>query len=196
MTPRPKNKRADQWLQRLLDSNHALVILFFFSALEATIIPVPLELVLIPYMLAERHKIWRIASVALAGCLFGASMGYWVGFGLYESVGQWFLSYTGGQAQFNEFLANMEGNGFWAIFMVGLTPVPFQIAQLAAGASQYSYWLFLVASLLSRSLRYYGLALLVMLIGEQAMTLWRKHSVSVGIGLLVILVIGLGIQYF
>ena len=44
----PDDKKANKWFQKLIDSPHALVLLFFFSALEATIIPIPLELILVP----------------------------------------------------------------------------------------------------------------------------------------------------
>jgi len=40
---------------------------------------------------------------------------------------------------------------------VGVIPIPFQIAMLAAGATRYSFFLFMLAPALSRALRYYGL---------------------------------------
>ena len=177
---KPSSKSAEKWLQRLLNSPHALVILFFMSALEATIVPIPLELILIPYMVLERERIWAIAGVALAGCLFGAIGGYYIGFALFDSVGQWFLNYLNLQEYYQAFEATLKEDGFIAVFLVGITPVPFQTAMLAAGATGFSLPLFLLASGLSRGIRYYGLALLASWLGPYAQQWWQKNASRLG----------------
>ena len=48
------------------------------------------------------------------------------------------------------------------VFLISIAPVPMQIAALAAGAASYPVWLFLIAIIVSRALRYYGLWLLVL----------------------------------
>lgn len=177
---KPDNKSAKKWLDRLIDSPHALVILFFMSALEATVIPIPLELVLIPYMILERQRIWAIASVALAGCLVGALAGYYIGFALFDSVGQWFIDYLSLQSDYQQFKTTLQSDGFMAVFLVGVTPVPFQTAMLAAGALQFSLTLFILASALSRGIRYYGLGILTLWLGPYALAWWKKHAVHLG----------------
>ncbi len=61
---------------------------------------------------------------------------------------------------------------------VGVIPIPFQIAMLAAGATSYSFFLFMLASALSRALRYYGLGLLVLIAGNRAQAIFERHKVS------------------
>jgi len=70
----------------------------------------------------------------------------------------------------------MEKNGFWFIFSTGVTPVPLQIAMLAAGVSQYSLALYMLAVTISRIIRYFGLALLVYLFGNKTEELVRKYK--------------------
>ena len=77
----------EKWYIKLANSPHSLVLLFFLSALEATILPIPLELILVPYMLLERDRIWLIASVALAGFMAGSVGGYYIGYALFDTVG-------------------------------------------------------------------------------------------------------------
>lgn len=193
---KPANKSAQKWLQRLLDSPNALLILFFMSALEATLIPIPLELVLIPYMILQRERIWSIASVALAGCLVGAVCGYFVGFALFESVGQWFINYLNLGSYYQEFETSLQRDGFIAVFLVGVTPVPFQTAMLAAGATGYSILLFLLASGLSRGIRYYGLAGLALWLGPYAQYWWQKNASRLGWSVAIIAAIALLIFQF
>ncbi|GAB3032823.1 YqaA family protein [Bowmanella dokdonensis] len=187
--------KTQKWLDRLRQSDHALVLLFVFSALEATIVPIPLELVLIPYMLLERQRIWLLATIALAGCLTGALAGYWIGLGLFDSAGQWLIEATGATEQFEQFRQTLQEEGFFALFMVGVTPVPFQVAMLAAGATDYPLGWFMLAAGLSRGIRYYGLALLVLMFGEQATEIWRRHSTTVGVSLLAIFVLTLILNF-
>lgn len=187
----PDNKSAQKWLARLMDSPHALVILFFMSALEATVIPIPLELVLIPYMIVERERVWAIASVALAGCLVGAVAGYYIGFALFDSVGQWFINYLSLQENYQEFKTTLQNDGFMAVFLVGVTPVPFQTAMLAAGALQFSLSLFLLASALARGLRYYGLAILALWLGPYALAWWKKYASRLGWSIAIIAALAL-----
>lgn len=59
--------RARRWLERLNGSKHMLWLLALFSFLETLIVPVPIELVLIPLMALNRQRIWRIATVTTAG---------------------------------------------------------------------------------------------------------------------------------
>jgi membrane protein DedA with SNARE-associated domain len=49
---------------------------------------------------------------------------------------------------------------------------------LAAGATGFSFTLFMVASAISRALRYFGLALLVLIAGNRAQVLFERHKLT------------------
>ncbi len=80
-----------------------------------------------------------------------------------------------------------------AVLTIGIVPVPFQIAMLAAGASDYPYPLFLLAAMLGRGIRYFGLAVLVALMGDAALRLWKRHARTIGI--LGLVLFGLWVWY-
>lgn len=185
---KPNSTTATQWLERLLESRHALLLLFILSLLESIILPLPLELILIPFMFAQRERIWLIATVTLAGCLVGASIGYSVGLWLFDSAGQWLLDYFGIQQAYQDFDAFFANYGFWAIVAVGVTPIPFQVGMLTAGAAAYPFVFYMLASILARGIRYYGLAALVLWLGEPALKLWQQHARQVGLALTVVVV--------
>ena len=163
------------WAVRLTRSRHGMAGLFAASFLETTILPVPIEVVLVPMMATNRVRAWLLATIALAGCLAGAAVGYGVGLFLFETVGQWLLQVMDWQAAFENFQATFEANGFWAIIAVGVTPVPFQVAMLAAGLTEYPFTLFMLAASLARGVRYFGLALLVNLFGQTVVAWVRRR---------------------
>ena len=149
------------------------------SGLEATILPVPLELILVPLMAARRHLLWQLAGAATLGCVIAAMLGYVVGWVFMESAGEPLLRSAGYYDEFERIRRDLAGGGgFWMIFTIGVTPIPFQSAMLAAGAANYSFPAFVVAAALSRSLRYFGLAVLVWLVGRRAQRLWDSHGAT------------------
>jgi len=74
--------------------------------------------------------------MALLGCVCGAFAGYVFGYAFYETVGEWVVSITETSDQFHHAIRTLRGgNGLWFVFSIGFTPVPFQIAMVAAGFS-------------------------------------------------------------
>jgi membrane protein YqaA with SNARE-associated domain len=137
-------------------------------------------------MLSHPRRRWTIATVALAANLTAAALGYWLGVLAMEQWGDALIALFGGAETYQSFAEQMRTNGFMSILAVGVTPTPLQIAMLAAGATGYSFVLFLLAVTLSRSLRYYGLAILVYFAGDAALGLWKRYSKQIGLALLVL----------
>lgn len=178
---------ATAWLNRLAESRHAMALLFLASMMETLIVPIPIELILIPWMINRPSAKWRLAAVALAGNLTAALIGYGLGSLAMAQWGDTLISLFGGQQAYSDFESRFDANGFQAILAVGIVPIPFQIAMLVAGASNYSLPLFMLAALIARGIRYFGLALLVALVGERATRLWQRHSKPIGaVGLLAV----------
>ncbi|MAD73651.1 MAG: alkaline phosphatase [Rheinheimera sp.] len=181
-----KELSAQTWLDRLDSSSYGLPLLFLLSMMETLLIPIPIETILIPWMLTQRRRRWTIATVALAGNLTAAALGYWLGVLAMEQWGDTLVSFFGGAEAFDSFSNDIEQNGFSSIMAVGISPTPLQIAMLAAGATGYSFLMFLLAIGISRSTRYYGLALLVHFAGDAALNLWQRYSKQIGACLLVL----------
>ena len=119
-----------------------LWLLAALSFLETIILPVPIELVLIPLMAVNRQRLWRIATVTTAGCLAAALLGYGVGMVLYQSLGTWFIDTMGMQSAYQAYQGFFDQYGFIAILTLGILPIPFQVAMITAGLSGYPIALF------------------------------------------------------
>lgn len=194
MTSTPN--RARRWFERLNGSRHMLWLLAALSFLETIILPVPIELVLIPLMALNRQRIWRIATVTTAGCLAASLVGYGVGMALYQSVGTWFIDTLGMQDAYQAYQGFFDQYGFIAILTLGILPIPFQVAMITAGLSGYPVALFVLAALIARGLRYYGLAWLVWRFGPRVEERWRRHAVVTSlVASGVVLAVALGMQW-
>ena len=190
------SRELPTWIRRAMASGYLLPVLFVASLLEAIIVPIPLELILIPLLLLQPERRWLLASVALAGCLCGALLGYWFGGWLFDSLGQGLLTALGAQDAFTDFKRTLTEQGFMAIVVVGVTPVPFQVAMLAAGATGYPIMMFMLATAVARGIRYFGLAVLVLLFGEQAMGLFKRQGKPVGFAVLALAIAGFGVYWW
>lgn len=158
------------------------------SFLESTVVPIPLETLLVPLMQARREKLWQIAAVTTIGCMLGALVGYAIGYFLFDALRDLIVSYWVSESQIDSFTTAMQRDGFWFIFSTGVTPLPLQVAMLAAGISQYSLALYLLAVVTSRTIRYFGLAVLVYFFGNKTEKLVRKYKWQAGaIGIIVII---------
>lgn len=160
----------------LINSNHMLSGIAAASFLESTIVPIPLEAILVPLMQKRRDKLWIIAAVTTLGCMLGALLGYAVGFYLFDAMRDLIMQHITSEAQFEDFKKTMATEGFWLIFSTGVTPIPLQLAMLAAGVSQYSLFLYMVAVTTSRITRYFGIAALVYFFGDEAERLVLKYK--------------------
>ena len=179
-------RRVKGWLDRLANSKKALPVLTAASFAETLIVPIPIELILIPFMALNRNRIWTTALVVTLGCVAASVVGYFIGYLFYGSAGRWAIEAMGWSAGMEQFRALFSEWGFLAIIAVGIIPIPFQVAMLAAGAAAYPLPLFILAASLARGLRYFGLAALVWWLGEDAERLFRKHSRTVGVALLIV----------
>lgn len=158
--------------------NHTPTILgavFVLGALEATVLPIPFELMLVPLLLRNRQLIWAIILAALAGCMLGAYAGYAIGLFAFQSFGQPLLDWLGAGEGVAAFKRQLEDNAFWTIFLVGFTPVPVQVATLGAGFMEVSLAKYTLAMLLARALRFGGLGLSVYFFGDAAIRFLQRH---------------------
>lgn len=179
-------KKIKQKTSQFIDSKQMLSGITIASFLESTIVPIPLEAVLVPLMQARREKLWVIALMATLGCIVGALFGYALGYYLFDVVGDWVINTLSSPEQFENVRQKMQAQGFWFVITLGIVPIPFQIAMLAAGATKYSLMLFLIASAIARSIRYFGLAIVVYYAGNQAERIISKHKTKAMVALTII----------
>ncbi|MFC4698694.1 YqaA family protein [Glaciecola siphonariae] len=180
-------KRLKKRIKKMIHSEHMLPSIGLASFLESTVVPIPLETLLIPLMQARREKLWLIAAVTTLGCLVGALLGYFIGYFLFDLLRDPIMTYITTEQEFETFKGQMDTHGFWFVFSTGVTPIPLQIAMLIAGVTSYSLFLYMLAITTSRCIRYFGLAILVYFFGNRTEKIVRRYKWQVVVGISILI---------
>ena len=149
------------WTLRLADSKHALWALAAVSFAESSFFPIPPDIIMIPMIIARPSRAFLIAFVALVASVAGALLGYYIGWGLFESVGRPVLEFYGktdAAAAFNQRFAEY---GAWAVLIAGVTPFPFKVITIMSGWTGLSLPVFIASSIVARGLRFFIVAALL-----------------------------------
>lgn len=142
------------------------------SFLESTVVPIPLELLVAPLMVMHPQRAWRIAAVIWVGCILGALLLFTMAWFAYEPLVLPLLETIGVNADLEDIEKRFDNGGvFWTIMAISVLPIPFQIGALGAGALHVNLLTFLLAVMISRAIRYFGLAALASWLGPRVMTL-------------------------
>ena len=150
-------------------SRLAYPFIFVLCFLESIIFPFPQEVFMIPMMASDRDRIFKIAWFALLGSLFGAIAAYFIGMYLFESIGMYILNLYGLYETFTNFSNQVSEYGFLYVFVGGFTPVPFKIVTLSSGFIGINFLIFIAASIISRSIRFFLIGYIIWKFGEDIM---------------------------
>ena len=156
-------------------SRLAYPFIFVLCFLESIIFPFPQEVFMIPMMASDRDRIFKIAWFALLGSLFGAIAAYFIGMYLFESIGMYILNLYGLYETFTNFSNQVSEYGFLYVFVGGFTPVPFKIITLSSGFIGINFLIFIAASIISRSIRFFLIGYIIWKFGEDIMKSFEKR---------------------
>ena len=145
---------------------HAMAAMGLISFAESSVLPLPPDFLLVPMVLARPRRAWLIAAICTITSVVGGYVGYAIGYYLFDAVGQPVLEFYHAMNRYEAFKAAFAEWGVWIILIKGLTPIPFKLVTIASGAAQFDLVAFTLASLVSRSLRFFLLAALLWRFGE------------------------------
>jgi membrane protein YqaA with SNARE-associated domain len=154
------------WTMAQATRPYALWTLALVSFVESSIFPIPPDVLLIPMVLAARHRAWLIAGVCTVASVLGGFLGYAIGALLFETLGQPILELYGYLDKFADFQARYNEWGAWIVFGAGLTPFPYKVITIASGVTLLDPVTFGIASVLARGLRFFAVAALLWWFGE------------------------------
>jgi len=160
---------------------------------EATFVPFPVEPLVIPIMVTSRRRLVLLTAAMIVGNVIGASATYAFGALLSEGVVDPVVSAMGWTDEYARAAQELRSDGFAFLLIAGLTPFPFQLGPLAAGAVGYAFPMFFAAVALARGLRYCAFALLVYLGGERLERFARRRRGAIFLGGIALFVVMMGV---
>ena len=151
------------WVLHWAETPYGGPALFLLALVESSIFPVPPDVLLIALCIALPSRAWRFALLASAGSVLGGLIGYGIGWGAWSFVDTFFFDYIPGftPAVFERVQGLFAEYDFWVVFTAGFTPIPYKVITIGSGVFNINLLVFSVASLVSRSLRFFLVAWLL-----------------------------------
>ncbi len=154
-------RRLYDWTISLAEHPHALWALAFIAFVESSVFPIPPDILMIPMILARPSKAFLIAAVAMGASVLGGLLGYFIGWGLMDSVGRPILEFYGLADKFAAFSQRYNEYGAWAVLIAGVTPFPFKVITILSGSTQLSLPIFVISAIIARGARFFVVAALL-----------------------------------
>lgn len=178
------------WVWRMAETEGAMKVLFLVSLAESVFFPIPPDLLLIPMALAQQKKAFRIAGICLIASVIGGAIGYFIGAFFMDTIGMSIVNFYGLTDQYLVVQEWYEKYNAWVVAVAGLTPIPYKLCTLTAGAFHVNFYIFFVMSFLSRGLRFFVVAGLIYLFGHKIRYFLEKRLDLVFVLCMVLVVIG------
>ncbi len=163
-------KRTYDWVLGWAESPYGPVALFVLAFIESVFFPIPPDVLLIALALGIPSKAFRFALNCSVGSIFGAMVGYSLGHfawisssGDFTGFANFFFHNIPGftVAMYDRIQALYDKWNFWVIFTAGFTPIPYKVFTITAGVFQVNFVMFLIASVISRSARFFLVAWMI-----------------------------------
>jgi membrane protein YqaA with SNARE-associated domain len=185
-------RRLYDWALRLAGSPRATPGLFLLSFAESSFFPIPPDVMLVPMCISRRERAFRYALLCSIASVLGGIAGYAIGHFLWDQVGTFFFEHVPGvtQAGFDRIAGKYEQYNFWVVFTAGFTPIPYKLITISAGVFEIAFGIFVIASTVSRSARFFIEAWICHRYGAPAQAFIEKNFNLVAFAFVVLLVGG------
>jgi len=184
------HRRLYHWVLSWAEHPQGTWALFGLAFAESSFFPVPPDVLLIALCLGQPRRSGWFALVCTAGSVLGGLGGYAIGMGVYDSVGRPILEFYGLTEKYVEVQELYRRFDVWAVGIAALTPIPYKVFTVTAGAFGISLPGFVAASIVGRGLRFGIVATLLRLWGEPAREFIDRHLGVLTVAFAILLVGG------
>ena len=167
------------------------------SFTESSFFPIPPDVMIIPMVMAKKKEYFKIFLIASIFSVLGGIFGYLLGY-LFYDLAIHVIEFYGYENKVENLKTSLsQGSGFFAwlsiLFLAGFTPLPYKAFTIASGIVGFSFPVFIVVSLISRSLRFFIVAYLSYKFGDLFTEFMEKHGSKwfTIIGILIVIVLGI-----
>ena len=166
------------------------------SFIESSFFPIPPDAMIIPMVIAKKKEFIKIFLIASIFSVLGGILGYLIGY-LFSDFAMYVIEFYNYEDKVKNLKLSMsKGSGFIAwlsiLFLAGFTPLPYKAFTIASGLITFNLPVFIIVSLISRSLRFFIVAFLSYKFGELFTEYMNKHGskwfTAIGIFIVIIFV--------
>ena len=164
------------------------------SFIESSFFPIPPDAMIIPMVIAKKKEYLKIFLIASIFSVLGGIFGYLIGY-LFLDLAMYLIEFYGYQDKVENLKLSMsQGSGFLAwlsiLFLAGFTPLPYKAFTISSGLIVFNLPIFIIVSLISRSLRFFIVAFLSYKYGELFTEYMNNHGSKwfTAIGILIVII--------
>ncbi len=169
------HRRLYNWVVHWADTRYGMIALIALALTEPICVPIPADVLVIGLCLGKPKRSLRYGLTCAFFSVLGGTIAFSLGLAigperivdLFDSIG------LGAKAQLA--LDLYTKYDFWAIAISALTPVPYMIFSWVGGMAEVSLLKFVTISIVFRTMRFGGEALLFYFLGEKARRLIEKY---------------------
>lgn len=181
--------------QRLLAearSPRAEAVLAAVAFVESSVFPVPAEVIFLPMCLTRPERAMRYAAIAAVASVLGGVFGWMIGHFLFDLIAAPVLNFWHSMPAF-EALKAQTGTGTIMILLItsGAAHLPpMKVVTILAGAIGFNLWLFILAAVLARGVKFFLLGWALSRYGEAIADVIRRR---LALAALIVIVAGLAV---
>lgn len=182
-------RKLYDWVLHWAETPYGTPALFLLSFAESSFFPMPPDVLLIALSLSLPHKSFRYAIVCSLASVLGGALGFLIGLQFWE-IGKGILFRYIDLKTFEEVRYYFQNYEAWAVAIAGFTPIPYKVFTISAGFFRVDFSIFVIASLASRSARFFLLSGLIYYFGPSIKTFIDKYFNTLTILFTILLISG------
>jgi membrane protein YqaA with SNARE-associated domain len=157
-----------RWMTGFAGTPWATPALFAFSFAESSFFPIPPDVLLIVLCVGDAgiESLWLCLSFALV-CSVASVLGGLFGYVIGLKGGRPLLDRIFAREKILAVERAFERHGVWAVAAAGFTPIPYKVFTISSGAFRMNWAKFALASAVSRSARFFMVAVACHVLGDE-----------------------------
>lgn len=183
-------RRLYDWVLHWAETPYGTWALFILAFAESSFFPIPPDILLIALAVAVPKKALRYAGVCSLGSVLGGCFGYLIGWQFMSGIGTGIVEFYGLTDKVAYIAEMFKRYDAWAVGIAGFTPIPYKVFTISAGAFQINFLVFVAASLVSRSARFFLVGGLIYVFGPAIQSFIDRYFNILAVGFTVLLVAG------
>ncbi len=178
--------RLGEWVVHWAYTPYAIPALFSIAVAESSFFPIPPDVLLITLCLIQPEKALLYACICSIGSVIGGGIGYLIGL----KGGRPLLLKLFSKEKISFVENQYKKYDVWAVGIAGFTPIPYKVFTISAGVFTLNFLRFIIASVISRSSRFFLIAGLIYMFGPTIQNIIRNYFDILSIAFLILLIGG------
>jgi membrane protein YqaA with SNARE-associated domain len=157
---------------------------------ESSFFPIAPDVLLIALAVAKPKRAFFYALICSIGSVLGGCLGYLIGWQFMASLGGKIVQWYGLLDKMEQIETLYNQYDAWAVGIAGFTPIPYKVFTIAAGVFKINFFVFILASLVSRSARFFIVGGLIYLFGPKIQVFIDRYFNTLAVVFTILLVVG------